>query len=59
MNKMAQHTKLVREFVESFAVSRQRRMGQSVMWPIFPAEKMRDVYQQILDLGGEIWLDLF
>lgn len=59
MNKIAQHTQLVREFVESFAASQQRRMGQSVMWPIFPTEKIRDIYQQIMDLGGEIWLDLF
>lgn len=52
--KIGQYTKLVHEFVGCLVTYHQSGMGRSARYPVFPDEKMRNIRQQMMNLGDEI-----
>lgn len=54
-NKLMQYMKLVREFTECLAEEQQSMADQTVKWPVFPDEKMRDIRQRLTTLSNELF----
>lgn len=54
LDNIAQQRKLIKELTDCLVVKRQSASGQAAGWPLFPSERMQDIYRQFNDLDSEL-----
>ena len=58
IDKMVHYRKLVQGLTDYLIAGQQSAKNKMARWPIFPDERIRNIRQQIKDLGEELELDL-
>lgn len=58
IDKMVRYRKLVQGLTDYLIAGQQSAKNKIARWPIFPDERIRNIRQQIKDLGEELELDL-